>query len=111
MSNDTNTRATLDNTLDAFVRCANERRRLRAFVEAFDRYQLGDATRAELDAARAEVNRDRNAAPSLFGLVEQYTATLPDDDWDEFYMSSREFARRELDKFAAWLMETPKEAP
>jgi hypothetical protein len=37
-------------------------------------------------------------------LIEEYVATLPDNDRREFYGSSREAARRELDRFVAWFV-------
>jgi hypothetical protein len=40
----------------------------------------------------------------LYRLIEEYVATLPDNDRREFYGSSREAARRELDRFVAWFV-------
>ena len=46
-------RQNLAYAVDRFAACANERRRLCAFVVMFDLWQRGEATRADLDAARA----------------------------------------------------------
>jgi hypothetical protein len=47
---------------------------------------------------------DAQARAALHRLVEAYLETLDDRYKDEYYMTSRELARQEIDKFLGWLM-------
>lgn len=44
-----------------------------------------------------------SALSALWGLIEEYLETLPDDDGEEVYLSYRDHAEDELEKFAGWL--------